>query len=64
MLNATQKDYVFQLAMEAAQNRALVGGGKDDAVEAARAVVAAAKAATKALNEEDTITFNITVNGK
>jgi hypothetical protein len=61
MLNATQKDYVFRLAMEAAQSRAMAGDCKEGAVEAARSVVAAAKVATKALDSEDTITVNISV---
>lgn len=63
MLSESQKGYVFRLAMEAAQNRAMVGGNEDDSVGAAQTVVAAAKAALKALDDEDGVTVNVTING-
>jgi hypothetical protein len=65
MLSATQKDYIFKLAMEAAQSRVIDSGDKNDAVDAARAVVAAANAALTALDIEGTINVTITLtNGK
>lgn len=64
MLSESQKDYVFQLAMEAAQHRAMSHASTDDAVDAAKAVVAAAKAASKALRTENTIEIEISVKAK
>ena len=64
MLSDSQKDYVFKLAMEAAQHRAMTGDCEADVVEAAKVVVAAAKAAVKKLDTEDSITVNVTINAK